>query len=82
MVEMGGVDVIVMTGGIGEWRPKFRAKVCEGLEELGIALDPQVNQCARGEAKISAAASRVQVWVVPTNEELIVARQAAGLLKG
>ncbi len=85
LVELGGADVIVFTGGIGENRPEFRAAVCEDLDELGIVLDPDANAAARGtrgEAKISADASRIQIWVVPTNEELIVARQAAQLLEG
>ncbi len=82
LVELGGADVIVFTGGIGENGAAFRADVCAGLEELGIALDPAANQEARGEAKISASRSRVQVWVIPTNEELIVARQAKQLLEG
>jgi len=82
LAELGGADVIVFTGGIGENGAAFRASVCGGLEELGIVLDPAANQGARGEAKISAAQSRVQIWVVPTNEELIVARQAKQLLEG
>jgi acetate kinase len=82
LVELGGADVIVFTGGIGENRPAIRTAVCENLAELGIVLDPQANQAAQGEARISAAESRVQIWVVPTNEELIVARQAAKLLEG
>jgi acetate kinase len=82
LVELGGADVIVFTGGIGENRAGFRAGVCRDLEELGIVLDPDVNQSAKGEARISASTSRVQVWVMPTNEELVVARQAAKLLKG
>ncbi len=82
LVELGGADVIVFTGGIGENRPGFRAAVLSGLGELGIVLDPQANQQARGAACISAATSRVQIWVVPTNEELIVARLAAELLEG
>ena len=79
-VELGGADVIVFTGGIGENRPSFRAAVCADLEELGIVLDLAANDLAKGEAKISAPQSRVQIWVIPTNEELIVARQAAQLL--
>lgn len=82
LVELGGADVIVFTGGIGENRPEFRAMVLADLEELGIVLDPQANANARGEARIHAASSRVQVWVIPTNEELIVARQAKQLLEG
>ena len=50
------------------------------LDELGIVLDPAANASAKGEAQVSAAESRVQIWVMPTNEELIVARQAAELL--
>jgi acetate kinase len=80
LVELGGADVIVFTGGIGENRPSFRATICENLEELGIVLDPAANESAKGEAKISAPQSRVQIWVIPTNEEIIVARQAAQLL--
>lgn len=82
LVELGGAEAIVFTGGIGENRPAVRAAVCENLEELGVLLDPAANQTARGETKISAAGSRVQTWVVPTNEELIVARRAAELLEG
>ncbi len=80
LVELGGADAIVFTGGIGENRPAFRAAVCRDLEELGIVLDVKANESAAGEAKINAADSRVQIWIVPTNEELIVARQAAKLL--
>ncbi len=82
LVELGGADVIVFTGGIGENRAAFRAEVCRDLEELGIVLDAAANEDVSGEAKISAAESRVQVWVVPTNEEIIVARQAKALLEG
>ena len=80
LVELGGADAIVFTGGIGENRPAFRATVCRNLEELGIVLDPEANQSAKGEARVSATNSRVQIWTIPTNEELIVARQAAQLL--
>ncbi len=80
LVELGGADAIVFTGGIGENYAAFRAQVCAGLAELGIILDEAVNAAARGEAKISAQHSRVQVWIVPTNEELIVARQVKSYL--
>jgi acetate kinase len=82
LVELGGADAIVFTGGIGENRAECRAAVCANLEELGIVLDPPANARAQGEARISAPASRTQIWVVPTNEEIVVARQAAQLLKG
>jgi acetate kinase len=80
LVELGGADVIVFTGGIGENRPAFRAAVCGGLEPFGIILDPEANRSAKDEAKVSSPQSRTQIWTIPTNEELIVARQAAQLL--
>ncbi|MDZ7617722.1 MAG: acetate/propionate family kinase [Patescibacteria group bacterium] len=82
LVELGGADALVFTGGIGENAPDIRADVCRNLEELGIVLDPSLNENARGEAKVHATESRVQVWTVPTNEELIVARLAKQLLEG
>jgi len=82
LVELGGADVIVFTGGIGENRAKFRTAVCRGLAEFGIVLDPQSNENAKGEAKVSAPHGKVQIWVMPTNEELIVARLAKRLLEG
>ena len=75
LVELGGAEAIVFTGGIGENGTAVRAAVCRDLQELGIVLDGKKNSRASGESRIDAADSRVQVWVVPTNEELIVARQ-------
>jgi len=75
LVELGGADVIVFTGGIGENGVNIRRAVCKDLQQLGIALDDARNSAAAGEAKISSDESRVQIWVVPTNEEIIVARQ-------
>ena len=60
LVELGGADVIVFTGGIGENRPAFRAAVCGDLEELGIVLDPAANEAARGEARLDAPESRTR----------------------
>ncbi len=82
LVELGGADAIVFTGGIGENSAAIRAGVCRNLEELGIVLDPALNGKACGEAKIHAPESRVQAWTLPTNEELIVARLARQLLEG
>jgi acetate kinase len=82
LVELGGADVIVFTGGIGENGVNCRAAICQGLESLGIELDPQANQSARGEAPIHAAGSRTQLWIVPTNEEIVVARATKQLLQG
>jgi acetate kinase len=82
LVELGGADLIAFTGGIGENGVGIRTAVCQGLTELGIELDAAANAAAREEASISSSSSRVQIWVVPTNEELIVARQAQELLQG
>jgi acetate kinase len=81
LIELGGADAIVFTGGIGENGANIRAGVCAGLEELGIVLDPALNTKAKGEFRVSCDGGRVQVWVVPTNEELIVARQTKHLLE-
>jgi acetate kinase len=81
LIELGGADAIVFTGGIGENGVSIRAGVCAGLEELGIALDPALNLKAKGESRVSRDDSRVQVWTIPTNEELIVARQTKHLLE-
>jgi len=80
--ELGGADAIVFTGGIGENGAGIRTAVVGGLEELGIELDLAANSTAKGEAKISTATSRTQIWTIPTNEELIVARQTRQLLEG
>jgi acetate kinase len=82
MIELGGLDVLVFTGGIGENGVQTRSSVCAGLNEFGIVLDPQANANARGEVKINAPESRTEIWVMPTNEELIVARQTQALLAG
>lgn len=81
LAVLGGADVVVFTGGIGENGVHVRQAVCGGLDDLGISLDPAANVAARGESRISATNSRTQVWVVPTNEELVVARQSRDLLQ-
>jgi acetate kinase len=81
LVELGGADVIAFTGGIGENDARTRSAVCASLEQLGIVLDPAANAAAKGEAKISSPQSRTQIWIVPTNEELVVARLAKQLLQ-
>ena len=83
IVELGGLDCIAFAGGIGENSPLTRAAVLAGLADLGIAIDPEANESkAAGEREIGAADARVKVWVIPTNEELIVARQTRDLLAG
>lgn len=80
LLELGGAEAIVFTGGIGENGVNTRREVCRDLQGLGIELDQTLNASAKGEACISSANSRTQVWVIPTNEELIVARQAKEVL--
>src|SRR5436190_18325999 len=81
LIELGGVDCIVFTGGIGENCVGIRSGVCAGLEEFGISLNPALNAKAKGESRISGENNRVQVWTIPTNEELIVARQTKHVLE-
>jgi len=80
---LGGLDALAFTGGIGENDPDLRAAICAGLDGLlGLRLDPARNAGAAGrEGRVSAEDSRVEVWVVPTNEELVVARAARQLLE-
>ncbi len=72
---MGGVDAVLFTGGIGENDENVRLGACEGLEYMGLKIDPKMNvEFSRQEHEISAPDSRVKVWIVPTNEELMIAR--------
>ncbi len=80
LLLLNGADAIVFTGGIGENSSTIRAAVCKDLDWFGIQLDPLRNYEAKGEVPIHAQNSRVQLWIMPTNEELIVARQAKELL--
>ena len=78
---LGGLDVLVFTAGIGENDAATRASICEGMEWLGIKLDPEKNKLRGKERVISAADSKVQVWVIPTDEELMIAQDTADLAK-
>jgi acetate kinase len=71
----------VFTGGIGENSATVRSSVCRDLQALGIVLDADKNTTARGETRIDAAGSRVHLWIMPTNEELVVARQCKQFLE-
>ncbi len=77
---MGGVDAIVFTAGIGENDKRIREKCVTGLEFLGAVIDKDRNS-ARGETRISSDDSKVDIWVVPTNEELAIARESYGICK-
>ncbi len=81
MVELGGLDAIAFTGGIGENSPATRAAVVAGLTGLGIEIDSVANNSnATGERRIETARSPVAIWIIPTNEEVIVARKTRNLL--
>jgi acetate kinase len=81
LLLLNGADAIVFTGGIGENSAAMRAGICKDLSWFGITLDEVRNREAKGEVPIHAQTSRVQLWIMPTNEELIVARQTKQLLQ-
>lgn len=78
---LGGLDVLVFTAGVGENGVLMRQMICEGLEFLGVKLDVEKNKLRGDERIISAADSKVTVWVIPTNEELMIAQDTAELAK-
>jgi len=75
---LGGVDALVFTAGIGEHSAEIRRRICEASAWLGVTLDPAAN--AGHGPRISIATSRVSAWVVPTNEELMIARHTRHVL--
>ena len=77
---MGGVDIITFTAGVGENGPDMRENICKGLEFLGVHVDHEKNQVRGKETDISAADSTVKVYVIPTNEELMIARDTLALV--
>ena len=77
---MGGVDIITFTAGLGENGPDMRESICRGLEFLGVRVDHDKNQVRGKETDISAADSTVKVYVIPTNEELMIARDTLALV--
>jgi len=77
---LGGLDAIVFTGGIGENAPAIRERACHDAAWLGLELAADAN--ARGGPRISAPGSRVSAWVIPTNEELMIARHTLRVLHG
>jgi acetate kinase len=81
-LQLNGLDALVFTAGIGENRAKCRESICRDLDQLGIVLDPKLNDEAIGrEAVISAQESAVKIIVIPTNEELVVAREVRRFLQ-
>ena len=77
---MNGVDVITFTAGVGENGPETRQAICDYLGYLGVKIDAEANKCRGKERLISTPDSKVQVWVVPTNEELMIAQDTAELV--
>lgn len=75
LVELGGCDALVFTAGIGENNPDLRAAICADLADLGLELDPAKNGALRGAEGEISASSRTKVFVIPANEELVVARE-------
>lgn len=78
--EMGGVDIIVFTGGVGENQTGLRADVCAPLAFMGVEIDAEANKVRGEEAVISTADSRVKVCVIPTDEELMIARDTEAIV--
>jgi acetate kinase len=73
LAAMNGADVLIFTGGIGENAAAIRARICAGLDNLGIAIDGAANERRQDEAR-EIGGSKTRVWVVPTDEELLIAR--------
>jgi len=83
LAAMNGADAIAFAGGIGENSPDVRARICDGLDWLGIRLDAEANAARIGtEGRIDASGSRVELWVIPTDEELLIARDTWRVVSG
>ena len=80
-VAMNGVDYIVFTGGVGENQINIRRGICEKLEFMGVKIDVEANNVRGEEKEISAPDSKIKVYLVPTNEELMIAKETARLVK-
>jgi len=78
-VAMNGIDVIVFTGGVGENQINIRRDICKQLEFMGVCIDEEANNMRGEEKRISLADSKVDIWVVPTNEELMIAKETQRL---
>ena len=80
-VAMGGIDAIVFTGGVGENQINIRRWISEQLEFMGVKIDPELNNMRGEEKKVSKADSKVEIYVIPTNEELMIAQETERLIK-
>jgi acetate kinase len=84
LAALGGAEAVIFSGGIGENSAEVRSLICEGLEWFGLTLDPAVNEATVGgaEGPISTPGARLAAWVIPTDEELLIARDTARLVLG
>ena len=80
-VSLKGIDCIVFTGGIGENQINIRRKICENLEWMGVKLDLDKNNVRSEERKISSNDSKIDIYIIPTNEELVIARDTKAIVE-
>ena len=78
---MGGLDVVVFTGGIGENQINIRKKICNYLKFMGLEIDEEVNNVRGEEVLITKPKSKIKAYIIPTNEELVIARDTKALVK-
>ena len=81
MISLGGLDVLTFSGGVGENGIETRERICKYLEPFGLKLDASANKTRGKACKISTDDSKIQVYVVPTNEELMIAKDTYELVK-
>jgi acetate kinase len=83
LAAMNGADAVVFAGGIGENSPQVRARICAGLDWLGISIDDAKNASITGaEGRVDRDGSKVELWVIPTDEELLIARDTWRVVSG
>ena len=80
-VAMGGIDVLTFTAGVGEKSPYSRSEICKMLKIFGVKISEELNDVKGEEREISSPESQVKVFIIPTNEELMIARQTEKLVK-
>lgn len=80
-VAMNGIDTIIFTGGIGENQTKIREDICTKLSFMGVKIDSEINKTRGEEIKISKEDSSIEVYIIPTNEELMIAKDTVNLIK-
>ena len=81
VVSLGGLDVLTFTGGVGENGQETRERICDYLEPFGVKIDKELNNVKGQERKISTEDSKVDVYIIPTNEELMIAKETAEIIK-